>query len=405
MARLLFLTSRLPYPPREGHQLRSWHVLRALAEAHDVTLLSFARADDLPAECAPLRETVAALETFPIPAEHSRRALAIAAARGCVGTQPFVACKYASAALRTRVAALLDHIDLVHVDMLPLLANLPPGALRTPLVLNAHNVEHALLELRVPTEPNRLRRVFLHQQVQRLRRFEIAAWRRADSVLACSSIDAAQIAALAPATPVEVVPNGVDLDANRPSPDPPRATGQLVFVGQMGWFPNRDGIEWFLAEVFPRILAVRPATELLLVGKPDGLVIPAALADRVRAAGFVDDVRGAVHDAAVYVVPLRAGSGTRLKVLEAMALGKAIVTTHVGSEGIALDDGRDALFADHPADFATAVLDLLAAPARAAQLGAAARQLAEAHYGWTAIGRSLRGLYAQLLASRNARQR
>ena len=154
MARLLFLTSRLPYPPREGHQLRSWHLLRALAAQHEVTLLSFARRDDAPAECAPLHAAVAALETFAIPAEHSRRALAGAAARSLAGTEPFTACKYTAPALRARVAALLDRADLVHVDMLPLLANLPPR-LRQPLVLNAHNVEHALLERRVPDRAQR----------------------------------------------------------------------------------------------------------------------------------------------------------------------------------------------------------------------------------------------------------
>lgn len=402
MARLLALTSRLPFPPREGHQLRSWHLLRALAAEHEVTLLSFARDDDAPTECAPLRATVAALETFPIPAEQSRRALAAAAVRALAGAQPFIARKYASAALRARVAALIEHADLVHVDMLPLLANLP-ATLRSPLVLNAHNVEHALLAHRIPTERSRLRRAFLRQQLGRLRAFEIAACRRADGVLACSPVDAGQIAAFAPATRVAVVPNGVDLDANRPCAAPPSAPEQLVFVGQMGWFPNRDGIEWFLAEVFPRILAERPATELLLLGKADGLRVPAAVAARVRVAGFVADLRGAVHAAAVYVVPLRAGSGTRLKVLEAMALGKAIVTTHVGSEGIALEDGRDALFADRAADFAAAVLALLAAPARAAALGAAARTLAEAQYGWAAIGRDLCRLYGELL--RNARPR
>lgn len=405
MARLLALTSRLPYPPREGHQLRSWHLLRALAAEHEVTLLSFMRHDDAPAECAPLRATVAALETFPIPAERSRRALALAAAGALAGAQPFIARKYASAALRARVAALAGRADLVHVDMLPLLANLPPAGLRAPLVLNAHNVEHALLAHRIPTERNRLRRAFLRQQLGRLRAFEVAACRRADSVLACSAVDAGQIAAFAPATRIAVVPNGVDLDANRPSTAPPSAPEQLVFVGQMGWFPNRDGIEWFLAEVFPRILAQRPATELLLLGKADGLRVPPEVAARVRVAGFVADLRGAVHAAALYVVPLRAGSGTRLKVLEAMALGKAIVTTHVGAEGIALEDGRDAVFADRAADFAAAVLALLAAPTRAAALGAAARALAEARYGWDAIGRDLCRLYGELLERRHARQR
>ncbi|MBN8727795.1 MAG: glycosyltransferase [Xanthomonadales bacterium] len=397
------MTSRLPWPPQEGHQLRSWHLLRALAARHAVHLLSFERRDDRPGELAHLRRNTAAVETFPIPAEHSRRELARAALRGSFGERPFVAWKYRSAALRGRARKLLPAFDAVHVDMLPLVANLPRQC-GLPLVLNAHNIEHALLERRSETERSPWRRRFLAAQVPRLRAFEVAAWQRADLVLACSPGDTEVIRTAAPRTRVEVIPNGVDLDANRPDASTP-GPGQLVFVGQMGWFPNRDGVEWFLAEVFPRILAARPHVSLQLVGKPDGFAVPAALRGHVQMAGFVEDVRRPVRDAAVYVVPLRAGSGTRLKVLEAMALGKAIVTTSIGSAGIALQPGRDALFADDAASFATAVLELLADPARAARLGSAARAVAEARYGWTAIGESLVGAYDSLLASRAARQR
>ena len=404
MARLLFITSRLPWPPREGHQLRSWHLLRALAARHEVHLLSFERRDDHAEGLLRLAGETAAAEAFPIPAEHSPVALATALLRGTTGARPVVAWKYHSPLLRTRVRDVLPGFDAVHVDMLPLVANLATPVDR-PLVINAHNVEHALLQRRVETEHSPWRRRFLATQVPRLRAFEVAAWRRADLVLACSHDDAEVIRAHAPHTRVQVIPNGVDLDANRPDPATRPAPEALVFVGQMGWFPNRDGIEWFLAEVFPRIVAARPGARLCVVGKTDGFTVPAALAGRVRMTGFVADVRPAVHEAGVYVVPLRAGSGTRLKVLEAMALGKAIVTTSIGSAGIALQPGRDALFADEPGAFADAVLALMADPARAGELGASARAVAEARYGWTAIGESLACAYDSLLASRMARQR
>jgi glycosyltransferase involved in cell wall biosynthesis len=398
------MTSRLPWPPQEGHQLRSWHLLHALAARHAVHLLSFERQDDRPGELAHLKRSTAAVETFPIPAEHSRRELAMAALRGSLGAHPFVAWKYRSRAMRGRARTLLPAFDAVHVDMLPLITNLPRQC-GLPLVLNAHNVEHVLLARRSETERSQWRRRFLAAQVPRLRAFEVAAWRRADLVLACSPEDAAAIRAEAPGTRVELVPNGVDLEANRPADVPAQAPAQLVFVGQMGWFPNRDGVEWFLAEVLPRIVAARPQASLRLVGKPDGLAVPAPVRGHVQLAGFVEDVRQPVLDAAVYVVPLRAGSGTRLKVLEAMALGKAIVTTSIGSAGIALEPGRDALFADDAQGFAAAVLELLADPARAARLGAAARRVAEARYGWSGIGAALAKAYESLLESRAARQR
>ena len=405
MARILMLTSRLPFPPREGHQLRSWHLLRALAREHEVTLLSFQRTDDAPDECDPLRSSVARLETFPIPAEHSKVPLLAAAACSLLGVTPFVVHKYTSAAMRTRIAELIGSTDIVHVDMLPLMAMVPDVPRRAfRLVLNAHNVEHLLLRQRVDVEVGGPQRLFLHSQLGKLERFEQAACVRADHVLACSADDAEQLAALAPQTPISVIANGVDAQANQPAPGVPKNSRQLIFVGQMGWFPNRDGVEWFLAEILPRILAQRSDVEFALIGKPGSLVVPEALRNHVRLLGFVKEVAPHVQDAGIYVVPLRAGSGTRLKILEAMAFGKALVTTRIGAEGIALRDDVDAVFADTPQEFAAAVLRLLDAPQEVARLGAAARANAEAHYDWRAIGAKLLPIYAGLSADQ-ARQR
>jgi glycosyltransferase involved in cell wall biosynthesis len=396
MARILALTSRLPYPPREGHQLRSWHILRALAERHDVTLLSFVRDDDLPDSTGPLRDTVTHLEAFPVPSEGSRAILAAALVRGLFGSHPFVAEKYESATMRARIAELLPQVDIVHVDMLPLAALVEPT--RVPLVLNAHNVEHELLQRRIEIETRPLQRAFLRTQVERLKRFETSVCRRASRILACSDNDARQLATLAPGTPIAVVPNGVDTDAIHVSLEAPSRSNRMIFVGQMSWFPNRDGVEWFLAEILPRIVRVRPDARFALVGKNAGLQMPAAVADNVELLGFVDDLAPVMRDAAVYVVPLRAGSGTRLKVLEAMAFGKAIVTTHIGSEGITLEDGESALYADSADDFAAAVLRVMDDRDLAARLGGRAREHAVARYDWKAITAAMMPAYANFQA-------
>ena len=399
MARVLALTSRLPYPPTEGHQLRSWHLLKALASRHDVTLMSFLRSDDAPDQAGPLRAILRGLETFPIPSEHSRVALSHALLKGTLTRAPFLAAKYASNQFRLRLRELAQDADLVHVDMLPLMAHADCVPHDVPLAMNAHNVEHHLLEIRASMERRPLARAFLKRQRTRLHDFERDACRRADALLACSDDDARALRVLSPGGRLQVVPNGVDLTTNRPSTAPP-SRHRLVFVGQMGWFPNRDGVEWFLHSVFPRILEKRPDTEFVLVGKSDGLRVPARIAANVRLAGFVPDLRPVVHDAAVYVVPLRAGSGTRLKVLEAMALGKAIVTTTIGSEGICLRPDHEALFADDPQAFADAVLALLADPYRAGQMGAAARQCADENFSWDGIGDTLLDFYTGVLAVR-----
>lgn len=383
MAKILALTSRLPYPPREGHQLRSWHMLRALAARHEVTLLSFVRDDDVPDATGPLRDTVARLEMFPVPSERSRAKLGFALLRGVLGSRPFVVEKYASAEMRARISELLPQVDIVHVDMLPLAALVE--ATRVPIVLNAHNVEHELLQRRIEIETRPLHRVFLRTQVARLKRFEMAVCQRASRILACSETDAKQLATLASRTPITVVPNGVDTDAIHASHDAPAHSDRMIFVGQMSWFPNRDGMEWFLAEILPRILRAKPNARFALVGKNAGLHVPAALSANVELLGFVDDLAPVMRDAAVYVVPLRAGSGTRLKVLEAMAFGKAMVTTSIGSEGITLQDGENAIYADDADSFAAAVVRVMNDRDLAVRLGANARAQAVAHYDWKAI--------------------
>lgn len=394
MARVLMVTSRLPWPPTEGHQLRSWHLLRALARRHRVTLLSCLRPEDAAAADRELPPEVAKFAFHPLRQDIVSTAMQLAAGVG--GRLPYVVHRYADAALRARVADLARDADLVHFDMLPLMAcagHVPAGV---PVVYNAHNVEHALLRARGDNETRPLRRAFLHGQIGKLGRFEAAACRRADLVLACSDRDCAQLAGLGARAAV-TVPNGVDLDGNRPGDGD--EDGSLVFVGQMGWFPNRDGVEWFLAEVLPRVLARRPRLRFTLVGKAGGLQLPANVAANVDVTGFVDDLRPLVRRASLYVVPLRMGSGTRLKVLEAMAFGKAIVTTSIGSEGIELEDGVHAEFADDAPAFADRILALLDDPGRRAALGRAARRLAEARYGWDAIGEAMLPHYERLLAA------
>lgn len=392
MARVLMVTSRLPWPPTEGHQLRSWHVLRALSQRHEVTLLSCLRPEEAGIAQDGPPSIVARFVTHPL--RQGALSTARAVASGLAGPQPYVVHRYADAGLQERVGELARQADLVHFDMLPLMACADRVPRDVPVVYNAHNVEHVLLRARGDSESRPLHRAFLRNQIDRLNRFEESACRRADLVLACSEQDREQIAAMG-AHEAVTVPNGVDLDSNRPGTR--EEDGSLVFVGQMGWFPNRDGIDWFLAEVFPRVLVERPGVRFTLVGKSHGLAIPDAVAGNVDVTGFVEDLRPLLQRASVYVVPLRMGSGTRLKVLEAMAFGKAIVTTSIGSEGIALDDGIHAAFADDASSFAERILALLDDREQRAMLGREARRLAEARYGWNAIGDAMLPHYDRLL--------
>ncbi len=405
MARLLFVTTRLPYPPREGHQLRSWHLLCAAAERHEVDLLCLQRADDDHPPAPALGQRVRRLTCVPLPTAADPRLLLGAGLRWLVGRSSLLGARYVGAALRAAFRARLEGADLVHLDMLALADLMADVPMQQPLVLNAHNVEYRLLEARTALATSTAQRQLLRWRVAELRAFERRACVRATRVLACSDEDAAQLQALAPAARVAVLPNGVDLEAYRPATSPQTAQPSLVFVGQMGWFPNRDGIAHFLRETLPLIHRSHPV-QLRVVGHRAGMTPADAPGDAVQFTGFLEDLRPTVHAATVYVVPLRVGSGTRLKVLEAMAMGKAIVSTRIGAEGIGLRDGIDALLADSPEAFAAAVCRLLDDAPLRQRLGATARATAEARFGWPAIGGTLLSVYDELLAPlRQANQR
>lgn len=405
MARLLFVTSRLPYPPREGHQLRSWHLLCAATRQHEVDLLCLQRPDDDDPPDPLLAAQVQRLSCVPLRAARDPRLLLGAGLRWVKGRSSLLGARFVDTALREAFQARVDAAELVHLDMLALADLMDYVPSHTPLVLNAHNVEYRLLEARIALADSAVQRQLLRWRVAELRAFEQHACLRATRVLACSEEDAAQLQALAPAARTAVLPNGVDLQAYRPDAEAQPDTGSLVFVGQMAWFPNRDGISHFLSETFPLIRAMRDVS-LKVVGHRAGLELPKTPGDAVHFTGFLDDLRPTVHAATVYIVPLRIGSGTRLKVLEAMAMGKAIVSTRIGAEGIGLQDGVDALLADTPEEFAAAVCRLLDDAQLRQQLGAAARASAEARFGWDAIGDTLLSVYSELLAApRQAIQR
>ena len=396
MARILFVTSRLPWPPREGHQLRSCNLLRAAASRHRVDLLSLLREEDGQPQEPPFR--LDSVSLVPLPPMSRPAEAAGVAARALLRARPLLVARYVTPALERAFRPLAAEADLVHFDMLPLagLAPLVPEGI--PVVLNEHNVESELLRRQAQVGGPLWKRLLMRQQQPLLQRFEAAACSRADRVLACSAPDALRLRELSPGAGVDVVPNGVDLQQYDGPDVASEDDASLVFVGGMGWLPNRDGISHFLSDAFPRIRARRNA-RLVLIGRSDGLRVPPALSGAVDCAGFVDDVRPPVRRAAVYVVPLRAGSGTRLKVLEAMAMGKAIVSTRIGAEGIALRDGEHALLADTPGEFADAVCRLLDDRTLRLRLGSNARRLAEREYGWDGIGAKLLSIYGDLLPS------
>jgi sugar transferase (PEP-CTERM/EpsH1 system associated) len=374
------------WPVNTGGRIRSFHMLRELSRRHAVTLLTtHGPAEDPKALEAALPDC----EVVSIPWALAKRGsvrFALALVRSWLSSLPVDLYKAQVPALRREIERRLgcEGIDLVVADFLLAVPNVA-RADAPPIVLFAHNVEHVIWQRMRAVERRGWRRILLALESRKMRRYEARACARARLTIAVSDADRRLLAAAAPGARVRAVPTGVDVDYFAPD-GVAEIPGRLVFTGSMDWFPNEDGIAHFIETVLPRVRREVPAATLTVVGRnPSARLRDAAAASGVHVTGLVDDVRPHMAEAAVYVVPLRIGGGTRLKIFEALSMAKAVVSTGIGAEGLPLAPGRHFLQADDPAAFAEAVTSLLRDSARRRAIGAAGRRLVEERYSWSKV--------------------
>ena len=406
--RILWLNAGLLLPLDKGGKLRTWHLMRHLAARHDITFVSFSDPSNTPEHRDGMREVCSRLETVPrTDAAKGTVRFYADAARYLLDSVPYAVGKYRSAAYRRKVDALLrEHrFDAVVCDFLAPVLNVP-GRLPCPSILFTHNVEAEIWRRHAETAANPVARALLAQQWRRMRRIEGAALRRFDLVLAVSEADGATFERLYPGAlrrPVHVVQTGVDTGYFTPVEAAASAGKQrahLVFTGSMDWLPNEDGMLFFVREILPRIRREEPDTTLSIIGRsPTPAVRRLAGEPGVEVTGRVDDVRPHVAAGTVYVVPLRVGGGTRLKIFEAMSMAKAVVSTTIGAEGLPVTDGADILIADDPDAFARAVVRLIRDTAARRQLETAARRLVVERYDWSAVARDFEDALASVSAT------
>jgi sugar transferase (PEP-CTERM/EpsH1 system associated) len=387
---LLWLNANLLLPLDKGGKLRTWHVMRHLASRHDITYLSFSDPSQTDADREGMRDVCARLDTVPrIDAAKGTWRFYVDAARYVIDATPYAVAKYRSRRYRERLETLLaaQSYDAVVCDFLVPAVNVPE---RLPCrsILFTHNVEAEIWRRHAETATNPITRRLLAQQWSRMLRFEGSALARFDSVLAVSDADRETFERLYPGrlrAPVRVVQTGVDTAYFTPATATPDRTN-LVFTGSMDWLPNEDAMQFFCREILPRIRRAEPTTTLTIVGRaPTPAVRKLAEHHGIHVTGRVDDVRPYIARAAVSVVPLRIGGGTRLKIFEAMSMGKAVVSTTIGAEGLPIADGRDIVLADDPGSFADAVVRLIRVDHERKSLEHAARRLMVDRYDWSAV--------------------
>jgi polysaccharide biosynthesis protein PslH len=380
---VLVLTPYIPYPPSFGGSVRIYHLIRQLSRRHQVHLLSFreeAGAGD-PRGLEPFCRTITLIPRV----VGDKRLQQLTSLLSPHSFQwRFHYNPPMQAALNRLVSELA--IDLILVEFSQMAGfRFPAGV---PVVLDEHNVEFDLLERMAARESGTFRRLFNRIEAAKFRREELAAAKDAALTLVTSDRDGELLASHCPGLKTAVITNGVDCD-HFTRPAGPCQPYTAVFVGATHYFPNEDGVLFFLREIHEEIRKARPAFRFTVVGGNPPPSITAYRSDSVEVTGYVADVRPYMWTAALFVVPLRMGGGTRFKIVEAMAAGVPVVSTRLGAEGIPVIDGRELLLADDPVTFATAVGRVLSDPALADSLARAGLEFVRRYFDWSVIGDKL----------------
>jgi glycosyltransferase involved in cell wall biosynthesis len=387
---ILFLSTRLTYPPFGGHFQRTFNIVKHLSKTHNVFYVSFYKKNLSDTQKYEYRSEMAKYckecYSFDIPLEKSKICLILTVVRSIFSQKPFIAFKYKTVEMEQCITDILKNntIDYVHYDMLPL-AEYIPITTGIKNVLTEHNIEYYRYMRWIPYERNIPKKLYIMHQYKNLKKYEEETVDKFGKCIVMSEYDKKILAATAQSTSFYVIPNGTDTQYFKPLPEH-EESDTVVWAGGMSMWPNRDAVTYFMDEIFPLILKEKPGVKFHVIGnEPPRILFDSKYKSNVIAYGFVEDIRPIIAKAAVYVAPIRIGSGTKLKILDAMAMGKAIVTTSVGAEGIEVQNNRELSICDTPNDFATRVLMLLGNQSLAREFSRKARKTAEDVYEWDKI--------------------
>lgn len=406
--KILFLTQIVPFPPDAGPRVKTWHVLRSLAmQGHSVTLVSFVRPEEAP-HLSALEDVCAAVYTVPI--RRSRVMDAWYMTRSYLTSRPFLVERDDLPEMQSVVDKLVKEIefDFIHADQLTMVQFALRGAAaaknkKPKVIFDAHNAVWSIVERMRDNERWFLKPV-LSIEAKRVKRYEGELLKQVDHVLAVTDVDQAgleealhvsKIRSDERVSPITVVP--IATDTNQLQPIKRKANSKnIVTLGTLHYPPNADGIRWFFSEVFPLIRLRVPDVTLTIIGKnppQDFLDLAAKNPDAVKVTGYVPELQPYLEQSALMVVPVRAGGGMRVRILEAFAYAMPVVTTTIGLEGIHAEPERDVLVADTASDFAKRVVELLEDTSLQEKLSTNGRRLAETKYDWQVVLSAMKPIY------------
>ncbi len=406
---ILYVSQMPASPPRFGAQARVHGLMTELARRHDLTAVMLVD-DEFDIEECRLAMQSFCREVVLIPNPYGRKGLAkrLLQLRSLVSPRSFERLRVTVPAMQQALDQVLRtrRFDIVNLEFPYLghcdLRQAPPGAALPRVVVDSHEIAYDLARQFARTGGSLGRRLYAEANWRKLRREELQTYSDADGVYLCSKADEKRLLDQAPRVRTAVIPNAADVEYYQPRPTDPAPDGRtVVYFGLLSTVPNIDGVTHFVRDIWPHIIQAHPEAHFKIVGGRPPPALTQLAAPRIEFTGFVPDLRPHLAEAAALVVPLRLGGGTRLKIVEGMAMGKAIVSTTLGAEGIEAAPGRDLLIEDEPEAFADAVNRLLADLGLAARIGQSARELAVQRYSWSGATQALEEFYRQILGVRS----
>jgi sugar transferase (PEP-CTERM/EpsH1 system associated) len=397
--RILWVKAGGLVPPDTGGKIRSYNILRQLAERHAITFFSFysAHDNDIHEQLGQIFQRVIQVPLdLPGPKGFAEFVDYVAC---FFSREPYSLTKYCRPLVRKRLRDLLqkETYDVIVCDFL-VTAGVIPWESPCPKVLFSHNVEAVIWKRHYEIARNPLWKILSWYEWKRMDAAERRYLRKADRVVTVSENDRQAFARFMDPQKLSVMETGTDTEFFQPSGED-ELPNSLVFTGSMDWLPNEDGIIYFVNEIFPLILRKAPDATLCVVGRNPSRRLQELVSRvaNVQLTGRVEDVRPYVAQRSVYIVPLRIGGGTRLKIFEAMSMAKAVVSTSIGAEGLPVNDGEHLLLADSPASFADSTLRLLGSASQRSHIGQAARHLVENKYSWAMVSEGFAGVLQEVV--------
>lgn len=401
---ILWLSHNVPYPPKTGVLQRNYNLLKEASKIGNIYLVAVFQKNILPflpdmnEVHRELGKICKQIEIIYLPIDTSKFEWLKTALKSIFTKDPFGVNWIKSKGIQIKIQELVNSqkFDLVHFDTISLAyyKNLVGDI---PKILNHHNIESHLMERRASIEKKIIFKKYYSMEAKKLKKFEQNNCKEFEINFTVSELDKETLLKISPGLKIEVIPNGVDtsyFDRNNQKP----RNGELVFIGGMNWYPNKDAVLFLIHDLWPLIKESLPDANLTIVGAdpPQELIKLCEEDSQVHAPGFVDDVRPYFINAQMYICPMRDGGGTRLKILDTFSMETALVSTTMGCEGIDVTNGENVLLADTKEEFLMQIKRIYSEPDTHEKLTKNGRKLIEEKYSWQVIGKKLEQVYSKM---------